>query len=66
MGRAYELEMPSLSVFADDQIAAILTYIRREWDNTGDPVSVASVAKTRAAAKGREEGWTEEELLQLK
>ncbi len=64
--RSYELEMPSLGIFADDQIAAILTYVRREWDNTGDPVTAQAVARVRASIAGREEGWSEEELLKIK
>jgi mono/diheme cytochrome c family protein len=65
MDRAYELEMPALGVFADDQIAAILTYARREWENTADPVEAASIARVRAAIAGREEGWSEPELLKI-
>ena len=29
---------PVGQVFSDDQIAAVLTYIRREWGQTGTPV----------------------------
>ena len=66
LGQAYDLEMPSLSVFPDDQIAAILTYVRREWENTASPVTTESVAKVRAAIGSREEGWGEPELLKIK
>jgi putative membrane-bound dehydrogenase-like protein len=66
LGTAYDLEMPSLSVFPDDQIAAILTYVRREWENTADPVTPESVAAIRKAIAGREEGWSEAELLKIK
>jgi mono/diheme cytochrome c family protein/glucose/arabinose dehydrogenase len=65
-GRAYELEMPSLgATFSDDQIAAILTYVRREWENGADPVTKESIAEIRAGTSGRLEGWSEEELLKI-
>lgn len=65
-GRSWELEMPGLATLDDDQIAAIATYVRREWDNTGSPVSPTQVKAIRAATAGRQEAWTEAELLKLK
>ena len=32
-GKSFYLDMPSMGMFNDDQIAAILTYVRREWEN---------------------------------
>jgi mono/diheme cytochrome c family protein/glucose/arabinose dehydrogenase len=64
-GRTYELDMPSLGVFEDEQIAAILTYIRREWGHTYDPVEPEPVKKIRAETEKREEAWTELELLKI-
>lgn len=46
-------------------IAAVLTYVRRAWDNTGEPVEPALVAQVRAATPDRELPWTAEELLGL-
>lgn len=58
--------MPPLgAVLGDDQVAAVLTYVRREWGQTGAPVEPASVAKARAAVAGRPRPWTNDELLQL-
>jgi mono/diheme cytochrome c family protein len=37
-GRSYRLDMPPLGVFTDDQVAGILTYIRREWEHNAPPV----------------------------
>ena len=65
-GRSWELEMPGLATLDDDQIAAIGTYVRREWDNTGSPVTPAQVKGIRAATANRQEAWTEAELLKLK
>ncbi|MDB6053429.1 MAG: dehydrogenase [Verrucomicrobiales bacterium] len=64
--RSYNLEMPGLSIFDDQQLAAILTYVRRAWDNIGDPVKPETVKKIREATAKREEAWTSPELLKLK
>ena len=58
--------MPPLgSVLTDDQIAAVLTYIRREWGQAGSPIDAASVKETRAATAGRLKPWTDAELQAL-
>jgi mono/diheme cytochrome c family protein/glucose/arabinose dehydrogenase len=56
---------PVGSVLTDDQIAGVLTYIRREWGQTASPVDPAVVASTRAATSGRTRPWTNEELAAL-
>jgi mono/diheme cytochrome c family protein len=56
---------PLASVLTDDQIAAVLTYIRREWGQTGSPVDAALVKETRAAAQSRSKPWTDAELQSL-
>jgi mono/diheme cytochrome c family protein len=56
---------PVGSVLSDDQIAAVLTYIRREWGNTGAPVDAAEVGKTRAATESRTRPWTHDELVAM-
>ena len=58
--------MPPLgSVLSDDQVAAALTYIRREWGHTATPIAPSSVKDLRAATNGRTRPWTAEELLQI-
>lgn len=64
-GQIYELDMPTLGVMEDDQIAAALTYIRREWGHAASPVSPATIKKMREETAQREEGWTEAELLKI-
>ena len=39
---------PVGSVLNDDQIAGVLTYIRREWGQTGTPVDPGQVKTVRA------------------
>lgn len=48
----------------DTAIAALLTYIRRSWGNTADPVSPELVTNVRAQTSERVEPWTAPELEQ--
>jgi mono/diheme cytochrome c family protein len=58
--------MPPLGgVLSDDEIAAVLTYIRREWGHAASPVQPADVARTRTETAGRTRPWTVDELNQL-
>ena len=61
-GRTWRLEMPPLPTFSDEQIAGVLTYLRREWEHNASPVSAKDVAKVRAANAKRTTAWTAEEL----
>ena len=63
IGRRYDMEMPGLGAMDDAQLAAMITYVRREWDNTGSPVTAEDVAKVRKATADRQEAWTAAELL---
>lgn len=56
---------PVGSVLTDDQIAAVLTYIRREWGQTGTPVDPADVASVRALTASRTRPWTHDELMAM-
>jgi mono/diheme cytochrome c family protein/glucose/arabinose dehydrogenase len=62
-GVAYNYDMPAAGFLTDEQIAGVLTYIRREWDHAAPPVPVDLVQKIRAETKGRTDAWTEPELL---
>lgn len=65
-GSDYRLEMPALATLPDEDIAAALTYIRREWEHTASPVSVETVTKIREETKGRTDLWTAKELMEVK
>jgi mono/diheme cytochrome c family protein len=55
--------MPPLGgALKDDDIAAVLTYVRREWGNTGSPVAVDDVTEIRGLTKNRTKPWTDAEL----
>ncbi len=59
--------MPAHGDTLDDAgIAAVLTYIRRAWGQTGAPIDPAAVQQVRAATAGRTRAWTPEELAQTK
>jgi putative membrane-bound dehydrogenase-like protein len=59
--------MPPLGVsLTDDQIAAALTFIRREWGHTASAVDPATVKGVRALTTGRTRPWTAEELGRLR
>lgn len=62
-GQSWALEMPPLgAALSDEQVAGVLTYIRREWEHTASPISVAEVAKIRTENSTRNKAWTAEEL----
>ena len=56
---------PVGSVLGDDQIAAVLTYVRREWGQTGSAVEPVAVKTVRALTAGRTRPWTNDELTAL-
>jgi mono/diheme cytochrome c family protein/glucose/arabinose dehydrogenase len=61
-GLNYSYDMPAAGFLSDEQIAGVLTYVRREWDHEASPVSVDLVQKIREENKGRTDAWTEPEL----
>ena len=55
--------MPPIgSALNDDQIAAVLTYVRREWGNDAAPVDPALIKNIRALTASRTRPWTTDEL----
>jgi hypothetical protein len=52
-------------VLKDEQIAAILTYIRSEWGNSAPPISKEFVAMIREETRGRQAAWTQKELQEI-
>jgi mono/diheme cytochrome c family protein len=62
-GQTWSLEMPPLgAALTDEQIAGVITYIRREWEHTASPITVEQVKKIREEHKDRTKGWSAEEL----
>ena len=56
---------PVGSVLSDEQIAGVLTYVRREWGQPGSAVDPATVKSVRELTAGRTRPWTNDELLAL-
>ncbi len=54
--------MPPVGTLPDEDLAAILTYIRGSFGNAGDPVNLIAVKEYRQAYSHRDRPWTEEEL----
>jgi mono/diheme cytochrome c family protein len=58
--------MPPLgATLSDDQIAAVLTYLRREWGHTASAVAPPDVKEIRGMTSSRNRPWSEDELSRL-
>jgi mono/diheme cytochrome c family protein len=64
-GTQWDMEMPAFAG-SPEEIASILTYIRREWGHGADPVAPDSVERILDESGARAETWTAEELLKLR
>jgi mono/diheme cytochrome c family protein/glucose/arabinose dehydrogenase len=64
-GRSFNLAMPPLPQLTDEDVAGVLTYIRREWEHNGSPVDTKAVKTVREQSKGRMAMWSEVELKNL-
>ena len=60
-----EMMPPFAAVFNDQEIASILTYIRRHWGNQAPSVKTETVTRIRKATADRGKPWSEEELAAL-
>lgn len=65
LGKTHTGDMPPLGVLPDEQIAAILTYVRRAWGHTASPVATEEVQRIRAATAGHSDAWSPEELMKI-
>lgn len=54
---------PFEALLNDEEMAAVLTYIRNSWGNEADPVLPETVGRVRAATRERSGFWSPEELL---
>lgn len=55
--------MPALGQLSDEEIAGVLTHLRREWEHRASPFRPKDVARFRSGTSSRNKHWTEEELL---
>ena len=59
-GQAYNLEMPAMGFFTDEEVAAVLSYIRERWSVSAKAIQAEQVRYIRT--KKRTDSWTLEEL----
>ncbi|MEX2402989.1 MAG: c-type cytochrome [Balneolales bacterium] len=57
--------MPAHGFMPDEDLAAIMTFIRQSWDNDALPIEPAEVARIREEAGDRSEEWSPDELREL-
>ncbi|MGH9162999.1 MAG: c-type cytochrome [Vicinamibacteraceae bacterium] len=57
--------MPAHAFLSDEDIAAVLTYIRQSWKNDAAPVAVDDVRRIREETGDRQDVWSPEELRRL-
>ena len=62
-GKEYNLEMPAMGFFDDQEIAAILTYIQTTWGKPSRPITQEVIGKIRTLYRERSDSWTIQELL---
>ncbi|MCU0770242.1 MAG: c-type cytochrome [Verrucomicrobia bacterium] len=62
-GQEWNLAMPAMgAALPDEDLAAVLTYMRNAWGNQAPPVTTEQVTATRNATKGRTQPWSAVEL----
>jgi mono/diheme cytochrome c family protein len=61
----FGLMPPIGSKLNDEQIANVLTYVRREWGQPSTPVDTDTVKAVRSLSIGRSRPWTDDELMKL-
>jgi mono/diheme cytochrome c family protein len=63
-GEVFNGAMPTWGgAFSDEQIASVLSFVRRSWGNKAPPITAETVARIRAATATRKLPWTVKELL---
>lgn len=67
-GVDYNMNMLAIGAggaMSDEQIAAVLTYVRNAWGNKASAVSVEAVRKVKADLKDRTDPYSPDDLLKL-
>jgi mono/diheme cytochrome c family protein/glucose/arabinose dehydrogenase len=60
--RTWDLSMPPMGMLTDEDVASVLTYIRREWEHNSSPVDAKFVAGVRKQSANHPNSWTADEL----
>ena len=56
-GNKYNGAMPAWKSLSDDELAAVLTYIRTDWGNTAPPITAVTIKSQREITKARTEPY---------
>ncbi|MEO6848073.1 MAG: cytochrome c, partial [Chthoniobacterales bacterium] len=66
-GMPFNNAMPAWNQLKDEQIAAVLTYVRNEWGNKATPIAVDNVKHIREELKGmgRTDPWSPDEIKKI-
>jgi mono/diheme cytochrome c family protein len=63
-GKAYDREMPGFGqTLSDEDLASLLSFLRRRFGAPSEPITPAAVSRVRAASPNRTAYWSVEELL---
>ena len=63
LGREHTGDMPAFKAMDDAQLAAILTYVRREWGHGASPIAPDAVKAVRAATASQTDSVSARELV---
>jgi mono/diheme cytochrome c family protein len=62
-GQEWNLAMPAMgAALSDEDLAAVLTYMRKSWGNSGSEITAEQVKKVRSEVGNRSQPWTAAEL----
>ncbi len=61
-GGNYNNAMPAWNQLKDEQISAVLTYIRSDWGNNAQPITTEYVKSIREKTGKRTDPWSQKEL----
>jgi mono/diheme cytochrome c family protein len=62
-GETWNLAMPAMgAALSDEDLAALLTYMRQSWGNKASPITADQVKAVREEVGNRPQPWTAEEL----
>ena len=65
-GKSYDGQVPMTpfgGMLNDEEVAAVLTFVRNSFGNDAGPIQAADVQKVRAAEPGRMKLYNTDELL---
>ena len=57
-GNKYNGAMPAWKSLSDDELAAVLTYIRSDWGNAAPPIKAETIKSQRELTKDRKEPYS--------